>query len=47
MTTRKFITAVRSAITGRFVPKGRAKTSPKTTVTERIRINRSGKKKKK
>jgi len=47
MTKRNFKTAVRSAITGRFVPKSKAKTSPKTTVTERIRINRSGKKKKK
>lgn len=27
-------TRVRSAVTGRFVPKSKAKTSPKTTVTE-------------
>ncbi|HYH35881.1 MAG TPA: hypothetical protein VD706_00035 [Candidatus Saccharimonadales bacterium] len=31
------VKVVRSATTGRFVPKGRAKTSPKTTVTETIR----------
>lgn len=29
-------TVVRSAVTGRFVPRGRATTSPRTTVTERV-----------
>ncbi len=43
----KFTTRVRSAVTGRFVPKSRAKSSPRTTVTERIRIGRRGKSKKK
>lgn len=31
---------VRSAITGRFVHKGKAKANPKTTVTETVRTNR-------
>jgi len=32
-----YFTRVRSAVTGRFVKRGRAKTSPRTTVTERFR----------
>jgi len=39
-----YFTRVRSAITGRFVKRSRAKTSPRTTVTERFRRS-SGKKK--
>jgi hypothetical protein len=41
-----FRSAVRDAVTGRFVSKKAAKRRPKTTVTERIRFgrNRSGKK---
>lgn len=31
---------VRSAITGRFVHKGKAKANPKTTVTESVRAKR-------
>lgn len=34
----KTITRVRSSITGKFVPMNKAKTSPKTTETEVIRI---------
>lgn len=30
-------TRVRSAVNGRFVPKSKAKTSPKTTVTEKVK----------
>jgi hypothetical protein len=45
MAKQRFTTAVRSAITGRFVKKSRAKTSPKTTITERIPIKRGRKKK--
>ncbi|MCA1699774.1 MAG: hypothetical protein LC790_13065 [Actinobacteria bacterium] len=45
MAKQRFTTAVRSAITGRFVKKSRAKTSPKTTLTERIPIKRGRKKK--
>lgn len=30
-------TRVRSSVTGRFVPKSRAKTQPRTTITERIK----------
>jgi hypothetical protein len=36
----KTIARVRSAITGRFVPKSRAKTNPRTTITQRIRVGR-------
>jgi hypothetical protein len=32
-----YFTRVRSAVTGRFVKRGRAKSSPRTTVTERFR----------
>jgi hypothetical protein len=39
-----YITRLRSAVTGRFVKSSRAKTSPRTTVTERFR--RSPRKKK-
>jgi hypothetical protein len=39
-----FFTRVRSAVTGRFVKRSRAKSSPRTTVTERVRRT-SGKKK--
>ncbi len=42
---RKTRDAVRSAITGRFVRKGRAKSSPQTTVTKRIKLGRRDKKK--
>ncbi|HUD02490.1 MAG TPA: hypothetical protein VMR46_00515 [Candidatus Paceibacterota bacterium] len=31
---------VRSAITGRFVHKGKAKANPKTTVTESVRVSK-------
>ena len=31
------ITRVRSAVTGRFVPSSRAKSSPRETITERFR----------
>jgi hypothetical protein len=31
------VKVVRSAVNGRFVPKSRAKTSPRTTVTETIK----------
>lgn len=44
MVRGRFRTAVRSSITGRFLRRGRAKTSPKTTETERIRIGRRRKK---
>jgi hypothetical protein len=44
MAKRKTTTRVRSAITGRFVPKSRAKKSPKTTITQRIPIGRRKKK---
>lgn len=37
---KKTRTVVRSAKTGRFVPKRRAKTSPSTTVTERLGARR-------
>jgi hypothetical protein len=42
----KFTTRVRSAVTGRFVKSSQAKRSPRSTVTERIRIGRRGKGKK-
>jgi hypothetical protein len=42
---RKTRDAVRSAITGRFVRKGRAKSNPRTTITQRIKIGSRGKKK--
>jgi len=45
MAQRKFITAARLKISGRFVPKSRAKSSPKTTITSRLPIGRSRKKK--
>jgi hypothetical protein len=44
-----YFTRVRSEVTGRFVKRGRAKTSPRTTVTERFRRStgkKTGKKKK-
>jgi hypothetical protein len=44
---RRFVTRVRSAVTGRFVKTSQAKRSPRTTVTERIRIGRRGGKAKK
>ena len=44
MAKRKTFTRVRSAITGRFVKRSRAKSSPRTTVTETFR-RRGGKKK--
>lgn len=43
-----YFTRVRSAVTGRFVKRGRAKSSPRTTVTERFRRStgkKTGKKK--
>jgi len=46
MTQRKLRTVVRSKVSGRFVPKPKAKTSPKTTITQRLKINRGAKKKK-
>jgi hypothetical protein len=44
-----YFTRVRSGVTGRFVKRGRAKSSPRTTVTERFRRStgkKAGKKKK-
>ena len=43
---KRYLTVVRSAITGRFVKKGNAKKNPKTTVTERIPLRRKRKKRK-
>lgn len=40
MASSKTTTRVRDAGTGQFVPKAKAKTNPKTTVTEVIRIKR-------
>lgn len=37
---------VRSAVTGRYVPKSRAKTNPRETVTERDKPKSGGKRKK-
>ncbi len=41
-----FRTAVRDAVTGRFLPKAAAKRRPKTTITDRIRLGRPSAKKK-
>ena len=43
---RNYVQRVRSAVTGRFVKKSQAKRSPRATVTERVRIGRPGKGKK-
>jgi hypothetical protein len=40
MARRRTRTLVRSAKTGRFVPKRRAKTDPSRTVTERVKVRR-------
>jgi hypothetical protein len=45
MAKKKTRSAVRDAITGRFLPQSAAKRRPKTTVTERIRFGRRAKKK--
>ncbi len=42
---KKFTTVVRDAVSGRFLPKSAAKRRPKTTVTQRVRLGRRGKKK--
>ncbi len=44
--TKRFRTVVRDAVTGRFAPKTAAKRRPKTTVTNRIRLGRTGAKQK-
>ena len=45
MAAKKPGTRVRSAITGRFVPKGTAGRHPKTTVTETVKPSKPCKKK--
>jgi hypothetical protein len=44
---KSFRTVVRDTVTGRFAPKAAAKRRPKTTVTSRIRLGRTGAKQKK